>query len=103
MAVGSAVQGQNERERLRARNLETYGTRIKQFRKRAGMTAEALAEQMQVSKSSVRNWECGVSRPDPEYLYRLFSVLDVEPNEFFGLDGVGGLLSREERQPILRL
>ena len=74
-------------EEIKQRNLETYGSAIKKFRTRAGMTAKQLAEALQISKSSVRNWECGLTRPDPEFLYRMFSLLHVEPNEFFNFPG----------------
>ncbi len=87
-------------EQIKQRNRETYGVNIKKFRKRAGMTADDLAGCLQIAKSSVRNWECGLTRPDPEYLYRMFSILDVEPNEFFGFSGVGTLLTSNEKKII---
>lgn len=87
-------------EEIKQRNLETYGSKIKTFRTRAGMTAEQLADALQISKSSIRNWECGLTRPDPEFLYRMFSILDVEPNEFFGFTGIGTLLTTQERELI---
>ena len=76
---------------IKKRNREIYGERIKQFRNRVGMTADQLADALQVSISAVRNWESGFTRPDLEYLYRMFSILNVEPNEFFGLTGIGAL------------
>ena len=82
---------------IRQRNLETYGESVKKYRMKAGMTVDQLADILQISKSSVRNWECGVARPDPEYLYRMFTILDVEPNEFFGIGGIGTLLTTNER------
>ena len=84
-------------EEIKLRNLETYGSRIKAFRIRAGMSAEDLANALQISKSSVRNWECGLTRPDPEFLYRMFSILSVEPNEFFGIKGIGTFMDAKER------
>ena len=87
-------------EQVKQRNLDSYGSKIKAFRKRAGLTAEELAEQLRLSKSSVRNWECGLTRPDPEFLYRMFSILDVEPNEFFGIKGIGSILTPAEQQLV---
>ncbi len=84
-------------EEIKQRNLETYGSAIKKFRTRAGMTAEQLAEALQISKSSVRNWECGLTRPDPEFLYRMFSLLHVEPNEFFNFPSACSQLTASER------
>ena len=87
-------------EQIKQRNLDSYGSKIKAFRKKAGLTAEELAEQLKISKSSIRNWECGLTRPDPEFLYRMFSILNVEPNEFFGIKGIGSILTSEEQELI---
>lgn len=87
-------------EEIKQRNLETYGTKVRNFRARAGMTADQLAEALQISTSSVRNWECGLTRPDPEYIYRMFTILNVEPNEFFGIKGIGTLLTTKEQTLI---
>lgn len=88
------------KEEIKARNLETYGSKIKHYRIKAGLEPAQLAEILQISESSVRNWECGLTRPDPEYLYRMFTILNVEPNEFFGFKGIGTLLTTAERQII---
>jgi len=87
-------------EQIKQRNLETYGEKVKKYRTRAGITVDQLADTLGISKSSIRNWECGLTRPDPELLYRLFSIFDVEPNEFFGIKGVGSLLTDSERSLI---
>ena len=85
-------------EEIKQRNLAAYGRKIRHFRVRAGMSADALASALGISRSSVRNWECGLTRPDPECLYPMFQILDVEPNEFFGLSGVGSVLTAGERR-----
>lgn len=90
------------KQEIKARNLETYGSKVKYYRSKAGLEPAQLADLLQISESSVRNWECGLTRPDPEYLYRMFSILDVEPNEFFGIGGVGTLLTTKERQIVDR-
>lgn len=78
-------------------NLDHYGSKIKAFRIRARLSAERLAGMLQTTLGSIRNWECGLSRPDVEQLYRMFSILDVEPNEFFGIKGVGNLMTNREK------
>ena len=85
---------------IKQRNLETYGESIKKYRKKAGLTVDQLASLLQITNSSVKNWESGYSRPDPEYLYRMFTILDVEPNEFFGIGGIGTLLTTNERNLV---
>lgn len=92
--------GKLSREELKERNLELYGRKIKKYRTRAGLTAEELADKLQLSKSTVRNWECGLTRPELDLLYALFEILDIEPNEFFGIKGIGHILTPDEKNLI---
>ena len=87
-------------EEIKNRNQEIYGSKIKRFRAQAGLTAEQLADALGVSKGSIWNWECGIACPDPITLYRMFGIFDVEPNEFFGINGVGALLTTDERSLV---
>lgn len=51
--------------------------RIKQAREALGMTQEALAEKLDVSRQAVSKWELGASVPTPENLNILEDVLGV--------------------------
>ncbi len=84
-------------QEMKQRNLNTYGTRIRFFRTQAGLSMDQLASQLDVSSSTVRNWECGLTRPDPEYLYPLFRILNVQPNVFFGTGDPDEALSEQEK------
>ena len=59
------------------------GERIRAARKAAGLTQRQLAEKIQVSNTSISNWEKGTSRPDPDTIQHLCWALNVEPNFFF--------------------
>ena len=87
-------------EEVKQQRLQSFGLKIKHYRNQAGLTAEQLAEKLGISRSAVRNWECGISRPDPELFYPLFTILDIEPNEFFGIKGIGTILTDNERTLI---
>lgn len=87
-------------DNLKQQNLEEFGMKIKKYRKTAGMTAEDLAKELGVAIGSVRNWECGMSRPDPTYLIRMFHVLDVDPNTFFEFRGAGEALADGEKKLV---
>ena len=64
--------------------------RIKELRKRAGLTQAALAQTVGLSQQAIGKWETGYSTPDPEmiaFLARLFHVsadylLGCMPYEF---------------------
>lgn len=51
---------------------------IREARERLGMTQEALAERLDVSRQAVSKWEMGVSEPNPENLRALSQLLGVE-------------------------
>ena len=58
----------------------TFGEKLTGLRKREGLSQEALAEQLGVSRQAVSRWEQGTALPDAAKLLpcaRLFSV-DVE-------------------------
>ena len=87
-------------QEIKKRNVELYGSKVKKYRKKAGLTAQQLADALQITRSSIQNWECGLTRPDPEFLVRLFSILDVEPNEFFEIGGIGSVLTEDEEKLV---
>ena len=51
--------------------MTTLGQRIREHRRRAGMSQEALARRMDVSRQAVTKWESGQSAPSTENLFRL--------------------------------
>ncbi len=55
----------------------TIGELIKQARENLGMTQEALAEKLEVSRQAVSKWELGASVPSPENLTLLEEALEV--------------------------
>lgn len=63
-----------------------FGERIKEARKAAGLTQRQLADKINVSNTSISNWETCVSTPDPDTIQHLCWALNVQPNYFFGAD-----------------
>jgi len=49
---------------------------LKQIRKSSGLTQEALAEALNVARSTVAMWEIGVSKPRADKLIALAKLLD---------------------------
>lgn len=54
---------------------------IKRYRQQAGMTLEALAQEMGVSRSQVHKLERGERRLTVEWIFRLAKVLRVKPQD----------------------
>jgi len=63
--------------------LAAIGARIREARKRAGLTQARLAELVFVASMSLKNWEAGRTNPGATSVIRLAAVLRV---------GVGWLL-----------
>ncbi len=57
------------------------GKNIKKFRQNKGMTQEQLAENLNVTRQAVSNWENEKTEPDVETLQRISEVLDVTVEE----------------------
>ena len=92
----------------------TFGEKLRQARKAAGMTQKDLAQAVDLKHNAVSNWEKGISSPDPETIRRLCEILRMPPNFFFESEESGVLsgvefalfgevrqLSPEDQQDVL--
>jgi len=57
--------------------------RLKEARKRKGLSQEKLAELVGVTRSTVAKWEIGDRAPKGDHLIKLSEVLGVSPSYFF--------------------
>lgn len=55
----------------------TMGEKIRQLRKEKGLTQDALAEALGISRQAVAKWESGQSAPATENLLKLAALLEV--------------------------
>lgn len=82
----------------------TFGEKLRQARKAAGLTQKELAQAVELKHNAVSNWEKGISSPDPATIRRLCHILRMPPNFFFDteedatLSGVEFALFGEVRQ-----
>ena len=53
---------------------------MKKLRTKCGLSQQALAEKMYVTKATVSRWESGVRLPDAIMITRLSEILDVDVN-----------------------
>ena len=63
--------------------MRDIGKNIKVLRKARGMTQDALAAALFVTRQTVSNYENGKSRPDLDMLLRISEVLDTDINAIF--------------------
>ena len=55
-----------------------------ELRNRAGLSQEALAEKLHVTRQAVSRWETGETTPNPETLKQLSGLFDVSINTLLG-------------------
>ena len=83
---------------------ESIGSRIAKYRKRKGLTQEALANQMGVSSQAVSKWETDASCPDITALPQLCRILGITTDELLtGNSNEVKFVTPEERKPMEEL
>ena len=60
-----------------------FGKKLKEVRKRSGLTQEEFAEQLQVSRQAVSKWESGRGYPEMEKLIYLCNCYGVSMDQLF--------------------
>jgi transcriptional regulator with XRE-family HTH domain len=61
-------------------NVET-ANRLMQYRKKAGLSQEELADKLGVSRQAVSKWECAESSPDTDNLIALAKIYNISLDE----------------------
>ena len=79
-----------------------FGDKIREARKAAGLTQRQLADKVNVSNTSISNWEKNLSRPDPDTIQHLCWALNVQPNYFFSMETITALPSNILPMPEMR-
>lgn len=70
--------------RRHTRPMESFGDRLKALRRVSGLTQEAIALEVGLSKSAVSGWELNVSEPSIAALRQLSRLLGVTVDELVG-------------------
>lgn len=70
------------------------GSRIQEYRKKAGLNQEEFAEKMGVSRQAVSKWERDKAYPDLDRLVCICEILDVQVGELI----YGRVMSRRRRK-----
>jgi transcriptional regulator with XRE-family HTH domain len=55
----------------------TFGEKIQKLRKQKGLSQEALAEKVSVTRQTISKWELGQSTPDLEYIVQISGIFGV--------------------------
>jgi transcriptional regulator with XRE-family HTH domain len=79
------------------------GTNIRRYRKRAGLSQEALAEKLDLSLNFIGQVERGSRAPSFSSLGRIAQVLKVDVQDLFLPLSVKPLSAKQDRRQVLRL
>ena len=76
----------------------TFGEKLREARKEAGLTQEQLAEKLSVSRSAVAKWESDLGMPDVGNLKAMSGLLSVSIDQL--LDEDDRICFNEIREPV---
>ena len=74
----------------------TFGEKLQMLRQRAGMSQDALAEQLHVSRQAVSRWERDETMPETEKVVALADLFDVTTDELLRPQRQGA----QTREPV---
>jgi len=93
------------------------GENIYKLRKKNGLSQEKLAEEINVTRQTIFNWELGATSPNPEQLILLSKTLNISIDELVGNEIIleknndryifdtscwkGSIICRKTRQALL--
>ena len=63
--------------------METFGKKLTELRKQKGLSQEQLACDLNISQSSISNYEAGVTNPDTEILKRISDYFQIPISNLF--------------------
>ena len=61
--------------------MSDFSSNLRRLRKRTGLSQDALAEKLSVTRQTVSSWERGNSYPDLDMLVHISDALATDPNE----------------------
>lgn len=64
----------------------TFGTKLQQLRKAAGLSQEQLANLLDMSRQAISKWELDQATPDIEKVSMLCKVFRISADELLGVD-----------------
>ena len=77
-----------------------FGDKIKQLREAKGMTQQAMAEQLHVTRQAVSRWECGARLPDLHTTKKIAELLEVSIDELMADEREEVFAENSVEQPL---
>ena len=68
-----------------------FAQRLKELRKKQGLSQASLARQLGMTQQAVGKWERGTATPDPQTIAKLAEILSVPSDVLLGIDVCGNI------------
>lgn len=81
----------------------SFGSNLSLLRKRAGLSQEALAEQLNVSRQAISNWERNLNEPDIDTIHRISELLHVSASDLLEGPSGSGTTEPPKIKPVLTI
>ena len=65
---------------------EIFANRLKYLRSEKKLSQKQITDKLGIAVSTYANWEQGRREPSIVDIYKIISVLEIQPNELFGDD-----------------
>ena len=75
-----------------------FGEQLRRAREKKGMTQQALAEQLSMTKQTVSHWECGERYPDLATTKKISQILNVSHDDLISEEDMENIV---ERNPVI--
>jgi transcriptional regulator with XRE-family HTH domain len=95
--AGPAARTEQEEHEAMSDHIERFAENVRRLRRRAGISAEQLANRADVTRSHVGTIESGRVEPRLGTLIRLIGALGASPDEI--LDGISWRPGEEDEGP----
>lgn len=82
---------------------DSFGSNLSALRRCAGLSQEALADQLGVSRQAVSNWERNLSEPDIGTIMKISELLHVSVSDLMGSPTGGGTSDAPKIKPLLTI
>lgn len=104
MAWRLAGKAWRQSDGMRCRDME-LGSQIKKYRTELGLSQDALAEKIYVSRQSISNWETGKNYPDLNSLIRMSEIFHVTVDVLLkgDVEEMKELIGREDQNEFQKL
>ena len=81
---------------------QIFSTRVKEFREKAGLSMEQLANELEITKSRVNMWENNGTVPRMDVLMKLAKYFNTTTDYLVGYDRNSGMMTGNPKLNLLQ-